>query len=50
MVAEARTVGITACVELSADARAANPSAADAMVGAARRDGVADIRVVGLEF
>ncbi len=52
MVGEVRTVGLTACVELSADARAANPGAVDAVVGASKRHGVLtrNIRGVGLQF
>ena len=52
LVGEVRTVGLTACVELSADARAANPGAVDAVVGASKRHGVLtrNIRGVGLQF
>jgi putrescine---pyruvate transaminase len=52
LVGEVRTVGLTACVELSAEARAANPGAVDAVVGAAKRHGVLtrNIRGVGLQF
>ena len=52
LVGEVRTVGLTAAVELSAEARAANPAAVDAVVAAARRHGVLtrNIRGVGLQF
>jgi adenosylmethionine-8-amino-7-oxononanoate aminotransferase len=52
LVGEVRTVGLTAAVELSAEARAANPGAVDAVVGAAKRHGVLtrNIRGVGLQF
>ena len=52
LVGEVRTVGLTAAVELSAEARAANPGAADAVVAAATRHGVLtrNIRGVGLQF
>jgi len=52
LVGEVRTVGLTAAVELSAEARAANPGAVDAVVGAAKKHGVLtrNIRGVGLQF
>ncbi|HEY5627993.1 MAG TPA: aminotransferase class III-fold pyridoxal phosphate-dependent enzyme, partial [Candidatus Limnocylindrales bacterium] len=52
LVGEVRTVGLTACVELSAEARAANPGVVDAVVGASRRHGVLtrNVRGVGLHF
>ncbi len=52
LVGEVRTVGLTAAVELSAEARAANQGAVDAVVAAARRHGVLtrNIRGVGLQF
>jgi putrescine---pyruvate transaminase len=52
LVGEVRTVGLTAAVELSAEARAANPAAVDAVVAAAKRHGVLtrNIRGVGLQF
>jgi putrescine aminotransferase len=52
LVGEVRTVGLTACVELSAEARAANPGVVEATVAAARRHGVLtrNIRGVGLHF
>ena len=52
LVGEVRTVGLTACVELSAEARAANPGAVEAVVAASRRHGVLtrNIRGVGLHF
>ena len=40
LVAEVRTVGLTGAVELSAEARAANPGVVEAVVTAARRHGV----------
>ncbi len=40
LVSEVRTVGLTAAVELSAEARAADPGIVDKVVGAARRHGV----------
>jgi adenosylmethionine-8-amino-7-oxononanoate aminotransferase len=40
LVSEVRTVGLTAAVELSAKARAADPGIVDKVVGAARRHGV----------
>lgn len=40
LVSEIRTVGLTGAVELSADARAANPGVVDAVVNASRRHGV----------
>jgi adenosylmethionine-8-amino-7-oxononanoate aminotransferase len=40
LVSEVRTVGLTAAVELSAEARAADPGVVDKVVGAARRHGV----------
>ncbi len=52
LVGEVRTVGLTAAVELSAEARAANPGAVDAVAAAARRHGVLtrNIRSVGIQF
>jgi len=52
LVGEVRTVGLTAAIELSAEARAANAGAVDAVVGAAKRHGVLtrNIRGVGLQF
>ncbi len=52
LVGEVRTVGLTACVELSAEARAADAGAVEATVAAARRHGVLtrNIRGVGLHF
>ncbi len=52
LVGEVRTVGLMAAVELSAEARAANPGAVDAVVAAAVRHGVLtrNIRGVGLQF
>ncbi|MFN8631475.1 MAG: aminotransferase class III-fold pyridoxal phosphate-dependent enzyme [Chloroflexota bacterium] len=52
LVGEVRTVGLTAAVELSAEARAANPGVVDAVVGACTRNGVLtrNIRGVGLQF
>ena len=52
MVSEIRTVGLTGAVELSAEARAANPGAVDAVVAAARRHGVLTraLRGVALQF
>ncbi len=52
LVGEVRTVGLTACVELSAGAREANPGAVEAVVAAARTHGVLtrNIRGVGLHF
>ena len=40
LVSEVRTVGLTAGVEISAEARAANPGVAEAVAAAARRHGV----------
>ncbi len=40
LVGEVRTVGLTGAVELSAEARAANPGVVEAVVTAARRHGV----------
>ncbi len=52
LVGEVRTVGLTACVELSAEARSVNPGAVEAVVAAARSHGVLtrNIRGVGLHF
>ncbi len=52
LVGEVRTVGLTAAVELSPEARAANPGAVDAVVAAARHHGVLtrNSRGVGLQF
>jgi len=52
MVGEVRTVGLTACVELTTESRAANPGVVDAVVAATRRHGVLtrNIRGVGLQF
>ncbi len=40
LVGEVRTVGLTGAVELAADVRAANPGAVEAVVAAARRNGI----------
>lgn len=52
LVSEVRTVGLTGAVELSAEARAANPGVVEAVVAAARRHGVLTraIRGVALQF
>jgi len=52
LVSEVRTVGLTAAVELSAEARTANPGVVEAVVTAARKHGVLTraIRGVGLQF
>jgi adenosylmethionine-8-amino-7-oxononanoate aminotransferase len=52
LVGEVRTVGLTGCVELSADVRAKHPGAVEAVVTAARRNGVLTraVRGVGLQF
>jgi putrescine---pyruvate transaminase len=52
LVGEVRTVGLTAAVEMSAEARAANPAIADVVAGAVRRHGVLTraVRGVGLQF
>lgn len=52
LVGEVRTVGLTAAVELSPEARAADPGVVDAVASAARRHGVLtrNIRGVGLQF
>ncbi len=52
LVGEVRTVGLTAAVELSAEARAANPAVVDRVVAASMRRGVLtrNIRGVGIQF
>jgi beta-alanine--pyruvate transaminase len=52
LVGEVRTVGLTAAVEISAEARAANPAVVDRVVAASTRRGVLtrNIRGVGLQF
>jgi adenosylmethionine-8-amino-7-oxononanoate aminotransferase len=48
LVSEVRTVGLTGAVELSAEARAANPGIVEAAAGAARRHGVLTRAVRGV--
>ncbi len=52
IVGDIRTVGLTGAVEVAADVRAAHPGAVDAVVAAARRNGVLTrpVRGVGLQF
>ena len=52
LVGEVRTVGLTGCVELSADVRAKHPAALEAVVSAARRNGAVtrSVRGVGIQF
>jgi adenosylmethionine-8-amino-7-oxononanoate aminotransferase len=52
LVGEVRTVGLTAAVEMSTEARAANPGIAEVVAAAARRHGVLTraVRGVGLQF